>query len=94
MKRVLAMLVGCCVLLGASAAHAACYSGSNWKKDGNTIYVCLKGEESWANRHKAEGLCAQITGRKCDAVSTYSSSCGNGNCYDEARKKHNNLSGY
>ena len=94
MKKAIVMLVTVLVpgLWGINA-YAACYSGQEWKKDGNKFYVCIKGEESWANRHKAEGVCTRIKGSKCDAVNTYSSSC-NGQCYDESGAKHHSLSGY
>ncbi|RME23123.1 MAG: hypothetical protein D6806_11795 [Deltaproteobacteria bacterium] len=88
------------LLLGAlavasipAAVSAKCYSGQDWKKDGNKFYVCIKGDETWANRHKAEAVCKKVKGSKCDAVNTYSSSC-NGACYDESGKKHHSLSGY
>jgi len=93
MKKVVVGLFGAYVALIAVQSWGACYSGSGWKKDGNSFYVCIHGEESWANRHKAEAICEKAKGSKCDPVSTYSSSC-NGHCYDESGKDNQSLSGY
>lgn len=93
MKTVIAILVVSMFTFVALGAHAKCYSGNNWKKDGNVMYVCMKGDESWENRHKAEAICEKVVGSKCDAVSTYSGSC-NGTCYDDSGNKHQALSGY
>jgi hypothetical protein len=91
-KTILMILSGLLMTLFATSVYAKCYSGQDWKK-GSKFYVCIKGAETWANRHKAEAVCKKIKGSKCDAVNTYSSSC-NGHCYDASGKKHHSLSGY
>lgn len=91
-KAIVTLVVGLLLGLYGATAAAKCYSGQEWKK-GSKFYVCIKGAETYANRHKAEAICAKVKGSKCDVVNTYSSSC-NGQCYDENGKKHHSLSGY
>ncbi len=92
MNTVFALITTMLLTLVAVQADAKCYSGNNWKKS-SKFYVCVKGSESSKNRNRAEAICAKVRGSKCDAVTTYSSSC-NGHCYDAQGKKHHSLSGY
>jgi len=73
--------------------HAKCMSGYSWIKDGKKIVVCLKGD-AYTNRKKGEDVCKKIKGGNCGAPNTFSSSCSNGECYDESGKNYFSLSGY
>ena len=77
----------------ATSAMAKCQYGSDWEKGGKKIVVCTKGD-SWDDRKNATKVCEKIKGGSCSQPSTFSSSCGNGECYDEDGKNSYSLSGY
>lgn len=95
MKAILTLLVASVFLLVGLTASARCYTGSNWKKDAdiNYTYVCVKGDDDFADRRKAVAVCSKVLDKKCDDISSISYSC-NGNCYDEDGNLHNSLSNY
>jgi len=72
---------------------AKCQYGSDWEKGGKKIIVCTKGD-SFPDRKKAQEVCEKIKGSSCSSPSTFSSSCGNGECYDESGANSYSLSGY
>jgi hypothetical protein len=74
-------------------ADAKCQYGSDWSKGGKKIVVCTKGD-SFPDRKKAQEICEKIKGSSCSSPTTFSSSCGNGECYDESGSSHYSLSGY
>ncbi len=74
-------------------ADAKCQYGSDWSKGGKKIVVCTKGD-SFPDRKKAQDICSKIKGSSCSSPSTFSSSCGNGECYDESGANSYSLSGY
>ncbi len=74
-------------------AGAKCQYASDWTKGGKKIIVCVKGDD-FSDRKKAQEACSKIKGSSCSTASTFSSSCGNGECYDESGKNHYSLSGY
>ena len=76
-----------------STVTAKCMSGRDWEKNGKRIVVCVKGD-SWDDRKRGRAVCEQVKGSSCDNPSTFSSSCGNGECYDADGKNHHSLSGY
>ncbi|HOP63363.1 MAG TPA: hypothetical protein PK358_16965 [Spirochaetota bacterium] len=74
-------------------ADAKCQYGSDWSSGGKRIVVCTKGD-SFSDRKKAKEICEKIKGSSCSSPSTFSSSCGNNECYDESGAHHYSLSGY
>ena len=74
-------------------ANAKCQYGSDWSKGSKKIVVCTKGD-SFSDRKKAQDVCSKVKGSSCSSPSTFSSSCGNGECYDESGSNHYSLSGY
>jgi hypothetical protein len=81
------------VLLVSVQANAKCQYGSDWSSGSKKIVVCTKGD-SFSDRKKAQEICSKIKGSSCSGPSTFSSSCGNGECYDESGSSHYSLSGY
>lgn len=76
-----------------TAADAKCQYGSDWSKNGKKIVVCTKGD-SFSDRNKAQEICSKVKGSSCSSPTTFSSSCGNGECYDESGANSYSLSGY
>lgn len=74
-------------------ANAKCQYASDWSKSGKKIVVCTKGD-SFSDRKKAQEVCEKIKGSSCSSPTTFSSSCGNGECYDESGAYSYSLSGY
>lgn len=89
----------CCILallfLAASVTPviSKCMYGRDWEKNGKKIVVCVQGD-SFADRKRGKEVCEKVKGSSCDTPSTFSSSCGNGTCYDADGKNHYSLSGY
>lgn len=81
------------VVMLSIQAGAKCQYGSDWEKSGKKIIVCTKGD-SFNDRKKAQEVCAKIKGSSCSGPTTFSSSCGNGECYDESGAGSYSLSGY
>lgn len=81
------------VMMISVQADAKCQYGSDWEKSGKKIVVCTKGD-SFSDRKKAQDVCSKIKGSSCSSPSTFSSSCGNGECYDENGTYSYSLSGY
>ena len=81
------------VVLVTVQVNAKCQYGSDWEKGGKKIIVCTKGD-SFPDRKKAQEVCEKIKGSSCSSPSTFSSSCGNGECYDESGANSYSLSGY
>ena len=73
--------------------NAKCQYGSDWSKNGKKIIVCTKGD-SFSDRKNAQEICSKVKGSSCSSPTTFSSSCGNGECYDESGKNSYSLSGY
>lgn len=73
--------------------NAKCQYGSDWEKSGKKIVVCTKGD-SFSDRKNAQEVCTKIKGSSCSGPTTFSSSCGNGECYDESGANSYSLSGY
>ncbi len=80
-------------VLFSASAEAKCQYGSDWSKGGKKIVVCTKGD-SFPDRKKAQEICEKIKGSSCSSPTTFSSSCGNGECYDESGANSYSLSGY
>ncbi len=81
------------VMMISVQADAKCQYGSDWSKSGKKIVVCTKGD-SFSDRKKAQDVCSKVKGSSCSSPSTFSSSCSNGECYDENGNNSNSLSGY
>ena len=81
------------IVLVTAQVYAKCQYGSDWSNGGKKIVVCTKGD-SFSDRKKAQEICSKIKGSSCSSPSTFSSSCGNGECYDESGKNSYSLSGY
>ncbi len=81
------------VVMISVQAEAKCQYGSDWSKGGKKVVVCTKGD-SFSDRKKAQEVCEKIKGSSCSSPSTFSSSCGNGECYDESGAYSYSLSGY
>jgi hypothetical protein len=81
------------VVMISIQADAKCQYGSDWSKGGKKIVVCTKGD-SFSDRSKAQEICSKIKGSSCSSPTTFSSSCGNGECYDESGANSYSLSGY
>jgi len=81
------------VVMVTVQVNAKCQYGSDWSKGGKKIVVCTKGD-SFSDRKKAQEICSKVKGSSCSSPTTFSSSCGNGECYDESGKNSYSLSGY
>ena len=93
MKKVLLVLLSVMFMGTMVNLSAKCMYGSDWKKGSKKIVVCTSGD-SWDDRKKGRSICESIKGSSCNSPSTFSSSCGNGECYDASGKNHWSLSGY
>ncbi len=93
MKRLICFAGLLIFLAVSSQLMAKCMYGSDWEKSGKKIVVCINGD-SWSDRKKGKEICEKIKGGSCGSPSTFSSSCGNGQCYDSDGKNHWSLSGY
>ncbi len=93
MYRSIAFLVVLMFFAASFNLYAACQYGSDWSTGSKKIVVCVKGD-SFSDRDRAEAVCSKVKGSSCGNASTFSSSCGNGECYDENGKNHHSLSGY
>jgi hypothetical protein len=95
MKKYLPAVVICifAVVFSSVQLNAKCQYGSDWSKNGKKIIVCTKGD-SFSDRKKAQDICSKIKGSTCSSPTTFSSSCGNGECYDESGANSYSLSGY
>lgn len=83
------ILIASGAIIFTGIAHSKCYQFT----DGGKIRVCIKGD-SFADRNKAKKVCKKAKGSDCGNVASFSSSCGNGNCYNIAGKKYHSMSGY
>lgn len=93
MKQML-FLVTLVFAMGTQSLMAKCQFNDDWKKsDGKRIIVCVKGD-SVSDRNKARAACSKIKGSSCGVASSFSSSCGNNECYDESGRQHHSLSGF
>jgi len=93
MKKVIMVFFSLLFFMPVVNLSAKCMYGSNWEKSGKKIIVCINGD-SWNDRKKGRAICEKIKGSSCDSPSTFSSSCGNGQCYDASGANHWSLSGY
>lgn len=89
----LTLLTIIAVVMVSVQVNAKCQYGSDWSKSGKKIVVCTKGD-SFSDRKKAQDICSKVKGSSCSSPTTFSSSCGNGECYDESGKNSYSLSGY
>ena len=95
MKRLSAifLVLSVSMLMFSSPAFSKCVSGNGWRDNGKVMYVCVKGD-SFSDRKRAKKVCDKVMKKSCSNVSTTSSSCSNGTCYDANGKKHHSLSGF
>jgi len=93
MKKFIMIIFALAVVSFSINAYSKCMYGSDWKKGGKKIVVCTHGD-SFSDRKKGRSICEKIKGSSCGSPSTFSSSCGNGECYDSSGKNHYSLSGY
>jgi len=93
MYKYVSLLVFLMFIAASMNLQAKCQYGSDWEKSGKKIVVCVKGD-SFSDRKTAQEVCGKVKGSSCGSASTFSSSCGNGECYDDSGKNHYSLSGY